>query len=611
MATSENLRKFSPYYMDLDPVAKKRYLEKLDMLPGTVDDPYINPHFVSRDSHLWPQVEYPDIYNFLINTPSPYTKEELKAYKSLDGYNFFIQGWVSNVQVLNAGGNPLIFILLATVKHSQQLSIPSVQPWVAIEQNGRILCAHCTCKAGLGEACSHISALLFVAEAKTRFITDTSCTSTACAWVVPNMKKIQYDPICDIDFTTPQKRRKMSGNILLSDTLGTASTNFKSTTNEPTEEEFKTFYQQISESETKPSLLSLLPEYCDQYIPKSESGYLPKPLSSLFDGNLLEASYHKLLEECEKIFTNLSVSVEQAKSVEILTKNQSNSKLWFRYRAGRITASNFKGVVHTDISQPSQSLIKRICYPEGFKFKAKSTQWGLEHEKSAIEKYCTETKNSHSNLTYTASGLVLNPSYPYIGATPDGIVQCSCCEKRVLEVKCPYSCRDRSFKDSIDDSNFCLNSSSEGDFMLKSSHAYYYQVQMQMALCETNYCDFVVWSPTEMVILKVYRNSHFFDSAIDKAALFYKVGILPELLGKWYSKPPSLISNACSSSAPPCDMSCSKSPENEKWCYCGGEEHGQMIACDNETCSIGWFHTDCLNLKRIPKGRWYCRDCHF
>ena len=51
------------------------------------------------------------------------------------------------------------------------------------------------------------------------------------------------------------------------------------------------------------------------------------------------------------------------------------------------------------------------------------------------------------------------------------------------------------------------------------------------------------------------------------------------------------------------------SKSEELWCFCREPEAGQMIACDNDDCSIVWFHTDCLRLKRVPQGNWYCPQC--
>ena len=41
-----------------------------------------------------------------------------------------------------------------------------------------------------------------------------------------------------------------------------------------------------------------------------------------------------------------------------------------------------------------------------------------------------------------------------MGASPDGIVQCDCCGKGVVEIKCPFSCRDKMFLEATGDKNF-------------------------------------------------------------------------------------------------------------------------------------------------------------
>lgn len=52
-------------------------------------------------------------------------------------------------------------------------------------------------------------------------------------------------------------------------------------------------------------------------------------------------------------------------------------------------------------------------------------------------------KDLHTNFKFTECGLFVNIEYPYFGASPDGIVECDCCGRGVLEIKCPYTLKGR------------------------------------------------------------------------------------------------------------------------------------------------------------------------
>ena len=73
------------------------------------------------------------------------------------------------------------------------------------------------------------------------------------------------------------------------------------------------------------------------------------------------------------------------------------------------------------------------------------------------------------------SGLVINPWWPFVAATPDGIVDYKCCGKGVLEIKCPYSHRDESVQSAASkDRSFCLKRDDRGSLHLDHSHSYCY-----------------------------------------------------------------------------------------------------------------------------------------
>ena len=90
---ADQKKRYSLHYQTLEENAKRRYREKLAML-GDIEDPYIaiNAAASSRGPGLdwqhWPDVEYPDIFNYFIATPSPYTQQQLRAYKSLEAYKY-------------------------------------------------------------------------------------------------------------------------------------------------------------------------------------------------------------------------------------------------------------------------------------------------------------------------------------------------------------------------------------------------------------------------------------------------------------------------------------------------------------------------------------------
>jgi len=140
----------SSYFLSLDYEAQKRYLEKLTVLGVKIADPYgVSDDLWIDDPTQWPDVEFGDVYNYLINTKGRYTKESLNAWRSLDAYNYFYNGFVQTVYCLNASQG--IHVLKTKVNPSQKAVDQGHSPWVAVKAGDldcRIKVAHCTCKAG-------------------------------------------------------------------------------------------------------------------------------------------------------------------------------------------------------------------------------------------------------------------------------------------------------------------------------------------------------------------------------------------------------------------------------------------------------------------------------
>ena len=213
----------------------------------------------------------------------------------------------------------------------------------------------------------------------------------------------------------------------------------------------------------------------------------------------------------------------------------------------------------------------------------------------------------HENFKLSDAGLYIDYEDPFLGASPDGIVQCSCCSKGVVEVKCPYCHKDLPEDDT---STFCMVKQ-KGTWSLKRDHMYYYQVQLQLHVCDVTYADFVVWTENTTVIERLHENTEFFEGKITNVRNFFMYGVLPEIIGKWYSRgpvaDPSGVVTLPSTSA--IDSTDDETDDGRLWCFCNQPSYGEMIMCDHKNCTIQWFHFDCLCLRGPPKGKWYCPSC--
>ena len=173
---------FSEYYTGLTGSAKTRYREKVFKCGF---DPYmLKKSECSENLADYPSVEYPDIVNYLVLQTSWITGQQMKAYKSMDAYNFFVSGWVNTIFTKLTAGTDKV-VVTARVNHSQRARDTPLKTWLLAERDGNVCMAHCNCMAGLCEACSHVGALLFAIEVGVRMRESVTCTQEKSRWVMP------------------------------------------------------------------------------------------------------------------------------------------------------------------------------------------------------------------------------------------------------------------------------------------------------------------------------------------------------------------------------------------------------------------------------------------
>ncbi|KAK5910566.1 hypothetical protein CesoFtcFv8_004390 [Champsocephalus esox] len=206
-----------------------------------------------------------------------------------------------------------------------------------------------------------------------------------------------------------------------------------------------------------------------------------------------------------------------------VTKLQSKSLVWNEQRAGRITSSVSHSVLRTSTTKPS----------------------------------------------------------------PNAMLACSCHGMGVLEIKCPFKCREIGVEEMSKEKDSCLDQNLE----LKESPVLHANAT---SMCVTGASDFLVWLPTAGHVCTVFPDKEYTLTSGPVLTAFREGHIRPELLFRKV------------------ELGTEQSEHGNKQghCSCGCADSVPMLGCDDDACTHQWFHWACVGITKEPRSKtWYCDNC--
>lgn len=399
-----------------------------------------------------------------------------------------------------------------------------------------VLRAQCSCAAGLSGYCNHVMALLyqishFCKSVTKRIPEDLSKTSMPQVWHKPRIEGISPEPLMEC-ILGHKANSKKAGNIPCSlyearashsienDARRIASVKRDVAAQNPllgfaymaSVEDGSTEYSRTRFGcfVPKGSVLSyqlaltegnFLVECnpwafekfrCEQSCVMHGAKYPPLPFGAVPMPDL-----SRLPPNTKEATQGVFIGMDEAIKLEECTRGQSSCPEWWKERQNRLTASNFSEICKRRKTN-CEKFVQRLQKEPGQQKLPQSLKHGRDHEATAIRKYLRYMWNIGHKVELEDSGLVVHPSFPYIGCTPDAKVMDPVSHPHfgILEVKCPYKFKGVTVREAVAmDEDFYLKDDLQmHSFSLKKDHAYYIQVQGQMGVTGAEWCDFVVYT---------------------------------------------------------------------------------------------------------------------
>ena len=483
-----------------------------------------------------------------------------------EGYQLFKDKYVKQV-VIKANvmkDKQMYYLVKGCVDASMKKMVYTV--YIHLNQDtGEVAYASCKCKAGKGGCCKHVVALMFqiieyIQLELKEIPDDLTCTQLLQQWHVPRNDELN-EPILyeDVVFERASYEKDKSGkkrkNLKTCDSVINPAPQYSQNV---TSKKIEGLVLELKNVKKANYLCKLLEsnkcqphgfEQIHKNLPSKKKCTEAKENACDLNDNSLR---YKVLKGLETVVANLaSLSDEnidlvqdelskthgQLLEIEKNTRGQSTCEQWYEERNIRLTASNFGSVIKRRKSIYPKSILSHILGSKVNMHSPKQCIWGNENELKAVDKYYKLKKEDGCPVTMFAQvGFVVNPEYPWLGASPDFLIGDSkeASPYGIGEVKCPFSKREMTIEEACaTDKTFYLTFCN-GKVTLKQNHAYYYQVQGIMATLRTKWSDFIVLTNKDLHVERIYFDSVFWEGKmLPELTSFYFQYLAPKLHGEF------------------------------------------------------------------------------
>ena len=128
-------------------------------------------------------------------------------------------------------------------------------------------------------------------------------------------------------------------------------------------------------------------------------------------------------------------------------------------------------------------------------------------EPEAKESFCDMMKKIHRGFQAQECGLFVYKEEPFLGASPDLLVNCDCCGEGLLEIRCPFSCAH--LPPAVGTSAYLV---------------------WDLAVTDRQWCDLVVYTKHGLVVQRYTLDRAHWQQIRASLNAFFKDFMLPHLL---------------------------------------------------------------------------------